>query len=66
MILDLTDDEKAALIELLRAQTKNTRWLADAAHRGVAGDPSEARAGAATAEPPSGAEAERGAGEKAR
>jgi ABC-type nitrate/sulfonate/bicarbonate transport system substrate-binding protein len=28
MTLDLDDDEKAALIELLRAQTKNTRWAA--------------------------------------
>jgi hypothetical protein len=26
--LELDDDEKAALVELLRAQTKNTRWRA--------------------------------------
>ncbi len=26
--LELDDDEKAALVDLLRAQTKNTRWRA--------------------------------------
>ena len=50
MPLDLTDDEKAALIELLRGTIDRDRFPLSPRIRAIAGDPREACAGAAAAE----------------
>jgi hypothetical protein len=73
MAFDLTDDEKAALIELLRGTVDRDRSLTSPRIREIAGNPREACAGAAGAAAPDGitgaAESEiapwRGAREKA-